>query len=410
MLPLNDKHKIVIVSYTFPPMHGVGGRRWTKLSNALCELGHEIYVFCARPNPGETSYWEVNKSIKINRLSRNYPQIINRIPKNIIEKISYRMARWIMSLCTKGNYYDRGIFWRKHINHIADYMVNHSIKTLVVSGGPFSLLYYSTQLKLKYPEMRVLIDIRDEWGAAEFYGFGLLSNKRKKVELDRLKFTLRHADRVLVPYTYLANKYKEFGGDGVNYITVLPHGVDEIFIQEKRIKKAGDTFRMVNFGSIHSGQECYMLDLSESLLESDICIDFYTHEKKYASIFQVKNLVPDKINYHEPVAEEKVAKILSDYNAALLFIPHHFKDSISTKFMEIIATRTPIVAIGTVGEASEFIVKNNLGLFIPYAEIKARLTALKDEMNNLNYNDDFDISAYRFIYQAKNLIEIIENT
>ncbi|MEK0420636.1 MAG: hypothetical protein RLZZ161_487 [Bacteroidota bacterium] len=401
-----DKH--LIVSYTFPPMRGVGGRRWAKLSNALCESGQEVHVFCAKPELGETSLWNVHYSLIVNRFPKKYPQIINRVPTHLFDKIHYRLSLFILKLITKGNYYDRGVFWEKHFEYIYAYMQKNSIRNLIVTGGPFSLLYYAAKLKVLHPEIKYLADIRDEWGANEFYGFGLLRENRKIEECKRLKFTLQHADRVLVPYPYMKEKYTQKVPDSANKIKILPHGVDAVFFRDKKIAQKHDTINLVNFGSIHSGQEEAMTVLASVLAKIPVHIQFYTHEKKYEYIFTSANTIPYQITYHNPVEEKKVAEILSESDAALLFIPNHFKDSISTKFMEIIATRTPIVAIGKEGEASEFIIKNKLGVFISYSDIHFRILNLKAELNSLNYNDSFDTSPYHFSNQAKQVLNILQ--
>jgi glycosyltransferase involved in cell wall biosynthesis len=401
-------NKTIIISYTFPPTSGVGGRRWAKLSNALCESGQEVHVFCAKPGLGETSHWNVHHSLIVNRFPKKYPQALNRVPTHLFDKIHYRLSLFILKLITKGNYYDRGVFWEKYFEYIYAYMQKNSIRNLIVTGGPFSLLYYAAKLKVLHPEIKYLADIRDEWGANEFYGFGLLSENRKTEECKRLKLTLQHADRVLVPYPYMKEKYTQKVPDSANKIKILPHGVDAVFFRDKKIAQKHDTMNLVNFGSIHSGQEEAMTNLASVLGKIPVHIQFYTHEKKYENIFRSANTIPNRVSYYNPVEEKKVAEILSESDAALLFIPNYFRDSISTKFMEIIATRTPIVAIGIEGEASEFIIKNKLGIFIPYSDIYFRMKNLKEELENLNYNDSFDISPYHFSNQAKQVLNILQ--
>jgi glycosyltransferase involved in cell wall biosynthesis len=390
-------------------MSGVGGRRWAKLSHALCEEGQEVHVFCAESGLGETSFWDIHPSLIVNRFPKKYPQIINRVPTHVFDKIHYRLSLFILKLFTKGNYYDRGVFWEKYFENIYAYMQKYSIRNLIVTGGPFSLLYYAAKLKMRNPEINYMADIRDEWGANEFYGFGLLSENRKTEEFKRLKFTLQHADRLLVPYPYMKEKYTQKVPDSAHNISVLPHGVDAVFFRDKKIARNHDTINLVNFGSIHSGQEEAMTNLASVLGKIPVHIQFYTQEKKYEYIFKSANTIPNQITYHNPVEEKKVAEILSESGAALLFIPNHFKDSISTKFMEIIATRIPIVAIGIEGEASEFIIKNKLGIFIPYSDICFRMINLKEELNSLNYyNDSFDTSPYHFSNQAKQVLNILQ--
>jgi glycosyltransferase involved in cell wall biosynthesis len=389
-------------------MSGVGGRRWAKLSHAMCELGQEVHVFCAKPEAGETSYWDVHPSVIVNRFPKKYPQILNRVPIRFLEKIGYRLSLFILKFFTKGNYYDRGIFWEKYFEKIGAYMHQNEIRNLIVTGGPFSLLYNAAKLKTRHPEIKYIADIRDEWGANEFYGFGLLGEKRKRVELKRLKFTLQHADRVLVPYPYMKEKYSPQSRNSGNNLSILPHGVDDIFFRNLRQVPKHKEIVLVNFGSIHSGQEAAMTDLASVLVCVQVHIQFYTNEKKYESIFSTANTIPNRVTYNNPVNEKKVSEILNDSDASLLFIPSHFKDSITTKFMEIIASRTPIVAIGTEGEASTFIVKNRLGIFIPYSNISSGIMNLKTELDNLDYNNNFDTKLFHFSNQAEQILNIIK--
>jgi len=402
--------EIVIVSYTFPPMGGVGGRRWSKLANALTELGVKVHVFCAAPDNDEQSPWLIRDSVIVHRFPRKYPQILNRVPKSLFEKLNYRFWLRVLPFFTKGNYYDRGIFWRNYIAHVYTYMQQHSIRNLVVTGGPFSLLYQAAAMKSKYPEIHLISDIRDEWGADAFYGFGLLGNKRRLEEMRRLEFTLQHSDTIVVPYPYLKRKYMQIAGENAAAISILPHSVDDVFYKGSRNPKPGAKICLVNFGSIHSGQEKPMQDLAQVLSRTNIQISFYTTETKYSNVFEAVKAIPENVSYHPPVAEAQVVSILQKSHAALLFIPPHFKDSITTKFMEIVATRTPIVAIGTEGEASEFIIKNRLGLFIPYSKITSGFMSLHSDLDNLDYNDDFNTEPFHFRNQAKQVLQLFENS
>lgn len=396
------KNKILIISYTFPPMQGVGGRRWAKLANALYDSGDEVHVIAAQPFAGESSSWRVNEKIIVKRFPRSYPNIITEKPKNAWQKIQYRITLFILKLLIRTNYYDRGVFWYKYFQcDILNYIKVNGIKNVIVTGGPFSFLYYAAKLKEKYPDIKLLIDIRDEWGADQFYGFGLLSSKRKKSEILRIKYALEKADLVTVPYPYMITIYADMINENKDKIKLLAHGVDEVFIINAKQKTQVNKFvKLVNFGSIHSNQEDIMQCLADGINNSTLHLHFYSQEHKYINIFNHKKVLNKNVFYHLPVIEEQVAKTLSISDAALLFIPSHFKNSITTKFMEIVANRTPIVAIGEKGEAVDFIIKNNLGVFIDVEKLKDEFINIPSMLKNLNYNLHFDISPYRFEKQA----------
>ena len=389
-------------------MQGVGGRRWTKLANALSNLGNEIHVISAQPQIDESSFWNVESEIKITRLPGRFPDILNRVPNSLVEKIHYRLSLLSLKLLTTSNYYDRGVFWGSYFNKIIyPYITENKIKKIIVTGGPFSLLYYAAKMKSKHSEITLLADIRDEWGSDNFYGFGLLSKKRKKEEFRRLKYTIEKADIITVPYPYMKEKYSRISPGNAHKVCILRHGFDSVFINNEQRPKVEKFIYLVNFGSIHSGQDLHLKGLSQALIKADIKITFYSREKKYYSVFKENNLIPEKVNYCATVNEEKVSEILKKSTAALLFVPAHFKDSISTKYMEIVATKTPIVAIGVVGEVSTFIIENRLGIFIPYHEIEYRISNLGHELKELAYNFDFDIKSFLFESQANQILEMI---
>ena len=119
-------------------MQGVGGRRWTKLANALSNLGNEIHVISAQPQIDESSFWNVESEIKITRLPGRFPDILNRVPNSLVEKIHYRLSLLSLKLLTTSNYYDRGVFWDSYFNKIIyPYITENKIKKIIVTGGPF---------------------------------------------------------------------------------------------------------------------------------------------------------------------------------------------------------------------------------------------------------------------------------
>lgn len=391
--------KVLIVSYTLPPMSGVGARRWTKLSNQLVELGCEVHAISATPRKNESSPWILNDKINIVRLPNRYPYFLTINPKSFFHNLLYRLSIVLMKGLTKANYYDRAVLWESHFeNHIYPYLVRNNIKNIIATGGPFSVPYYATALKEKLNDLHLWVDIRDEWGADEFYGFGIIGDKRQKEETRRLGKTLEAADLITVPYEYLSKKYSGSLKANLDKIKILPHGVDQIFentAESGMHKMKKNKLKLVNFGSIHSGMDIVIHSLCRALKNIDVEINFYSVEKKYNDIFTF-NKVGNKIKYNALVSEFEVAKIYKRVDAILMFIPKHFKDSITTKYMEIVASRKPILAIGCEGDVSQFIRTNKLGIFISQDKIEVDLPKIHEWLGNFNYNYNFDIEPYRF--------------
>lgn len=389
-------------------MSGVGGRRWCKLADGLVNLGCEVHVFSGTPRKFEVSPWNVNEKVKTMRLPNLFPSKLTQVPVNIFDKILYRLSLIFMKTVTKSNYYDRAVLWkRKYHEIIYPFIIENEITNVIATGGPFSIPYYATFLKKKIANLNLIVDLRDEWGAAEFYGFGIISTKRQQAELKRLGATLNVADIVTVPYEYMATKYKNYININKEKVKLLPHGFDGIFNSEQINKNQGHHLKMVNFGSLHSGLESIMKDLTFAVRNLDIQIAFFTNEFKYKDIFKNYN-VNNKVNFNQTVSENEVSEIYRKSDAALLFIPKHFKDSITTKYMEIIACRLPIVAVGEYGEVARFIENNNLGVFIEKDEIKSKFINIQEILNNLQYNNKFDLTRYQLNHLSQQVYNLLK--
>lgn len=407
---MHEPGKVVIVCYTFPPMSGVGGRRWVKFARILTHRGWKVTVISGKPKENEESSWDEDAlNLKVVRLPNLYPGVLNRPPRNIFDKIRYRLSLLALRFFTNANYYDRGIFWKNQFSKVVERELNHlNTRNLIVSGGPFSLLYFGSELKKKIPQLNFIADIRDHWMKDEFYGFGLLSEKRKIAEQMKLQTVLNVADRIFVPYPEMMTHYKQLS-KCEDRLNLLPHAVDLSKVIKKNRRDSYEPLKLVNFGSIHTGMDLLMTTLAQEIhnCNFEIKINFYSAEEKYIDTFRLNGVLGSHINYCKPVDEKRVFGIMAGSSAVVVFIPEHFKNNISTKFMEIIASATPIVTIGYRGDVSRFIEDNKLGIHIATDEIGDKLPALKEKLENLNYNENFKITEFTFEYQTNLLEEML---
>lgn len=147
-----NKH-ILLVSYVFPPYPGIGGRRWAKFAKYLAAKGFVIHVICAKSPFEEQSLFNEdikNVNIRVYPMKANYPYALKKNTESLIDKINYRLSLILMKLTIKGNYYDRAAFWKKQILKESTRLIKEfNINNVIVSGAPFSLLYYLIELKKK---------------------------------------------------------------------------------------------------------------------------------------------------------------------------------------------------------------------------------------------------------------------
>lgn len=399
------KKKVLIVCHSYPPNPGVGGRRWAIFTKYLCELGVEVHILTKRPLKIVNSPWlSYTQGAFLHYYKNKYPSILEKVPKSVLQKLSYKIALAITKLLSFSNYYDRGVFSQDIIlNKINSILKTHKINNIIVSGAPFSFLYYGSILKIKCNNVNFIADIRDSWLKGNYFGFASLSARRKEVELQRLKQVLKCADKVLVPYPEMKLDYSNL--NNLCDIELLPHAVDdEQIIPKECVKKFGlGSLSIVNFGTQYRGLQDIMKSLGLAAMKSNIIIDFYTSDYQYKKVFENNN----NINFKKIVPQSEVFQILSKSQAALFFVNEDIKNYISTKYIETIACRTPIVLVGKEGDVSKFVVDNKLGVFVRDTEIHKGFDELRINLEKLDYNDSFDFSELTFNKQALRVLGLL---
>ncbi|MBK7818313.1 MAG: hypothetical protein IPJ60_12810 [Sphingobacteriaceae bacterium] len=80
----------------------------------------------------------------------------------------------------KQNLFDRGYAWRKPLlNELEGIHRNKPIDVLVVTGAPFSLLYYGAEFKMRHKEIKYVVDFRDPWTWGGITEYRLCRHSRK---------------------------------------------------------------------------------------------------------------------------------------------------------------------------------------------------------------------------------------
>lgn len=401
------KPKLLLISYTFPPYPGIGGRRWAKFAKYLSELGHEIYVISATNNTGSTSLWfddiANNPSIHIFPISSNYPLILDRSPDNVLKKIKYKFALLFMKLVSKGSPYDKALLWNEKALKLADSLISkHGIKHVIVSSAPFSTSYALLKLKALYPSLKYYVDFRDPWTWGSGYGMKSISASRLRNELDKEKSVIKDSDAIFVPvdvmYDHLITTYPLYK----QKIKLLPHAFDEqeIVGQAKDERQKGS---IVYYGSLYNGIGDYIESIARELENEDLRIDIYSDTTRYADLFERHKVLNKRVYYHKPLIGQDLFSRIKKASFVLFIHPDYGIDNLSTKFYEVIATRTPIIYVGKPGKVSQFIVSNKLGFFIQLSDMKEKIHICFQSNNEFDYNENFDVSVFSFAELSKEL-------
>lgn len=352
-----------IVSYTFPPSNSIGGRRWAKFSKQLCRTGNEVTVVCANDSVPKEWYEKEYRGIDFRLLPKYYPDWLNGRSKSFFKKILYWIAINAINPFTKQNIFDVGIGWKRPmLKALESIHQQKEIDVLIVTGAPFSLLYFGTEFRRRNKDVFYITDFRDPWTWGKHYGIPTLSNLKKKHQEESENLVMMYSDLVCFPTDHMGDFLKRKYPDCISKLYLLPHAYEpEKFPQlVTDNKKEG----FIYGGTLYVGIEEYitkLLNVLKANPTSGFKWDIYT-----GTNFPIleSNVEQVGIRKHYFISEELLFKKIKKSAAYLALYPPADKDLVSTKFFEIIHSKIPILYIGEEGEVGRFIRENRAGVHV----------------------------------------------
>ncbi|HLG02078.1 MAG TPA: glycosyltransferase, partial [Bacteroidia bacterium] len=286
------KHRILLISYVFPPFPGVGGRRWAKFARYLADAGHEVHLICAKNILKDQSAWThdvLHPGIFLYPLPARYPSILLQQPATFFEKLLYKFWQTIFMLVSNGSIFERALFWKKQLHKKAiDLIQSKRIETVIVSGPPFHLLHHAVAIKEKMNNLHVIVDLRDPWtDNKDFFGFSRMSKSRLAYEQKLERETMLGADAILTVASKmseaLVKKYPAVKGKVFTLINGFdPREVTTTQFEGEMVRS--EKMRFVYAGSLYPNLEYVFIPFAEYLvrlrkkdphLYSKLVFDFY---------------------------------------------------------------------------------------------------------------------------------------
>ncbi len=402
------ENKILIVSHTFPPASGVGGRRWAKYSKYLNRNKITPYILTSKSTFNDSLWKDDIKDINNIFFYNNiYPTIISKTQLNFFDKILYRLAILFLKICTNGNYFDRVVFEKKIVKKIDLIIKKEKITNLIISGAPFNLLHSGAIYKKNNPHINFIADFRDPWTWGQNYGITIINNRRKIIEKQKEAFVIEESDTIFVPtgimYEYLIKTYPTC----VNKIKILPHGfdVETITPRETPFELNPSKIKVAFIGELYDNISHYFELIAGSIEREDspFFIDFYSKTERYKEIFNQKLLIGKKVNFFPLIKSDELFNTLKEYDFILILHPEYAKDYISTKFYEILYSKTPIIYISQKGITSQFIEETKSGIFIDRDSI---VNFFKNDnmIKDFKYEEFKEINKFELNYLTKNIL------
>ncbi len=410
--PMRPNEPILLISHTFPPYKGIGGRRWAKFSKALAKRGHPVHVIhSAGAENLKGSLWTAdlaNPGIQVHPLPQRYPTVLFKRPlTSITDKLLYRFWKTVIPMLTRGNWLDKTVLWQDQLLASASQLINeHGIRNVIITGAPFRLFHYGVQLKRKHG-IHLVCDLRDPWTWHDGYGHGSLSAEDQAYEAELELEMMREADRITSPHPSVIDHLREHYPGHATKCSVLGHAIDPDELGTPQPPRNDGQFRMIYAGSLYGAQEAdaYFEELMrafETLRSSNpvawehTYLDLYITGHgmdRYQDLLRSRSL-NEHIRIHAPLPAVEVFAKIAQCDAVLIFIPSFNKDLLGTKFTEIFHLRRPVIHVGAQGAVSEAISSRRLGVSIPVAKLAEDLPRIMSGERVIGIDVNVDLSAH----------------
>lgn len=403
---------ILIVSYTFPPYKGIGGRRWMKFAKALALRGHPVHVLHSRgPEALKGSLWTEDLStpgLHLHALPQRYPTVLFKRPlTRFTEKLGYHFHSRLLPLLTRGNWLDKTVFWRQPFLAKAGALIRtHGIEQVIITGAPFRLCAYGVELKERHA-IRLTCDLRDPWTWHHGYGSGSLSPARQAHEQELEERMMHGADHITSPHPsvveHLQTRYPDLGGK----VHLLPHAIDPDELGAPLPPRQDGDFRLIYAGSLYGAEEAeaYFAQLiaafealrdryPEQYARTTLDLHITGHGvDAYRSLVKAHGL-EERIRFQVPLPPRRIAERIATSDAVLTFIPSFNKDLLGTKFNETFYLRRPVIHVGAAGVVSRYIETHRLGTSIPVEALATELPRIIRGERSIAIDPTHDLSPH----------------
>ena len=419
---------ILIISTYFPPVPGVGGRRWAKFVKYLGRKEDiTVHVISAKNTVQNVTSSFANElkevDFKHTQLASNYPKYLEFLEfwkPTFFRKIMFRIQLYGLKKRVKGNYWDFSVLWESHFKSTIPRIIrDEKITKLIVSGPPYRYILFAQQLKKDFPDLELILDYRDPWN--DFNDPFPISEKRHEFERELEKEMLRKVDKIITVSEFQKGLIKKTEPQSAP-VYVIPNGFDhEDYQANLRPKVPSEKIKLVHFGTLHYLKDYYwkpffnayhQLKNERPELYALLSIDLVGYCPTQISDF-IKTLELD-VTIHGILDPFDAYSELNQADVALWFKYDGSPGDFATKFGDYISIKKFIWTFSVKGAVTDHIEKHEIGKVFYRDDEQLQETiyqsflSIQDEDKRV-FNPDYDPSALQIINLTENLLEVLNS-
>lgn len=363
------KKSILIITYKFPPMGGIGTRRWVKFSKYLIKLGYDVHILTADYKFQDKSTWihDIDKNLKIHKFKTKYPLWLLLESSNKFLKQFKRYGNFILKklffYIDIAQYDAKAILWEA--KRVID---DYNITNVIASGHPVSINYFATYLKIDNPDINLIQDYRDNWNDLKVYQYGIRGGfdffYRKEESAYKEFFTLSYSDKVLNVSDDLTEKLQKKHKYLEDKFFTLTNGFDRDDFRD--IVNSNKTFNIIYAGSLFNEriEALYLLldamvELDDEYINRNFQIVIYSNYGLHRVKKKYQNLIDKNIFFKEFIPPQKVIREMAKFSFCLSINSKFASYAFGTKIFDYMALDKKIVHISNGGALYQLLSDKN---------------------------------------------------
>ncbi len=385
---MNEKTKVLIITYYWPPSGGSGVQRWVKFAKYLPDFNIEPFILTVQngtyPLIDNSLKSEVSPALKVftSKSIEPYSLFAGMTGKTDKEvstpstafsddgSFLKKIGIWI-----RANFFipDARVGWIPDALRKAEKIISeYGIEQIITTGPPNSTHLVGLKLKMKNPDLKWIMDMRDPWTQI-FYNQHLPRTKyASRIDTSKEIKCLSKADEVIVVSESM-KKVQQIVFD--RHYHTITNGFDHEDFDTLNEANESKQLKIKYIGSMTEAAIPHSFFQALNSLNNDqkkrIRVSFFgsfnEKVKKIIDKYQLNEL----ITYNGYIPHKAAKKEMQTADLLLLVIPDTEDNEliITGKIFDYIGAQKPIVCIGPKnGDAAKLINTLNLGLTFSYNE------------------------------------------
>lgn len=391
--------KVLIVTYYWPPGSGAGVQRWLKFAKYLPQYGWEPVIltvdplYATYPATDNSLDDDIPAGLAVHKTGaidyfRLYNSDKSRIPTAGFAQDDAKGLKAGISRFIRGNFFipDPRRGWnRPAFKKACELIEKENITRVITTSPPHSTQLIGLKLKLRFPAIRWIADLRDPWTDIYYYDKFSPTFFAKAIDRAYERKVLQTADRIITVGNSLTSIFAARCPGIENKTIIITNGYDD---QDFEATQPPDP-EIFTISYIGTLSDDYPVETLIRVLGSfeKTGVDYRFRFVGKVAPRQKKMiesiLKPDAVEFIPYTDHSRAIGYMRSSSMLLLIIPEHRSSAsiITGKLFEYLASCRPVICLGPVdGDAANILKETGHGQCFDYRDAEGISDYLKSSM------------------------------